>query len=743
MAGIIITAGTAHRKARGAAMNNPAILRIALAGNPNSGKTTLFNALTGAHHKVGNYPGVTVEKREGTRIRGKRQYHFIDLPGVYSLTAYSIDEVVARDFILEEKPDLIVDVLDSTNLERNLYLCLQFQELGIPVVGALNMSDEAETRGIVIDADTLSTTLGMPLVKTVGPKGSGTDALLDAIDRIVAEPERAAGGEAGGPAETLPRRISYRDEIEPRLEKIQALIETDGAFAEKYPARWLAVKLLEMDSNAYERLKEHEKAREIEAEAKEAVAWIEKHFGKDAEIIISEQRYGYIRGAVKESLRIVKAPDFSITEKIDRVIMNRFLALPFFVLVLYTVFQLTFLIGEFPMAALEAFFNFLSGVLLKALPEGMFRSLLIDGIIGGVGGVLSFVPLIVLLFFQLSILEDTGYMSRAAFATDKLLHSFGLHGQSIFPMMLGFGCSVPAVMAARTLKSRRDRIITILITPMMSCGAKLPVHVLLAAAFFPKNPANAVMAIYACGVVLSLCSALVLKKTLLKGDPTPFVMELPPYRAPTLRGLLWHVWEKTWQYLKKAGTIILASAILIWAITNFPAYEPDETAVAALTAAYLNENPGADARDAEAWLEVTAAETALEHSYAGRLGKFMEPVFRPLGFDWKISAASVMGFAAKEVIVSTLGILYRVGAEEDEESEGLREAIRGDPNLNPLKAFTLMLYILLIPPCFAALATIKAEIGWKWLGFEVVFLCALGWIMAFVVFQLGTLGGLG
>ncbi|MDR3336936.1 MAG: ferrous iron transport protein B, partial [Treponema sp.] len=405
-------------------MGDKKFLRIALAGNPNSGKTTLFNALTGAHHKVGNYPGVTVEKREGIRNRGENQYHFIDLPGIYSLTAYSIDEVVARDFILEEKPDLIVDVLDSTNLERNLYLCLQFQELGIPVIGALNMSDEAQSKGIVINERNLSKTLGIPLVKTIGPKGTGIDTLLDLIDGITGTSEQS-DAEAFYPE----RRISYRDEIEPRLEKLEELIGEDKKFAGKYPARWLAVKLLEKDSNAYERLKENTRAVNIEKAAKESVEWIEKHFGKDSEIIISEQRYGYIRGAVKESVKIVKTDlDFSITESIDRVIMNRFLSLPIFVLVLFTVFQLTFFIGAYPMEWLETFFSFLSDALKNLLPDGMVRSLLVDGIIGGVGGVFSFIPLIVLLFFQLSILEDIGYMSRAAFATDKLLHSFGLHG---------------------------------------------------------------------------------------------------------------------------------------------------------------------------------------------------------------------------------------------------------------------------------------------------------------------------
>jgi ferrous iron transport protein B len=721
------------------------ILRIALAGNPNSGKTTLFNTLTGAHHKVGNYPGVTVEKREGVRVRGERQYHFIDLPGIYSLTAYSIDEVVARDFILKEKPDIIVDVLDSTNLERNLYLCLQFQELGIPVIGALNMSDEAEAKGILIDDKNLSVTLGIPLVKTVGPRGLGMEILLDRID------------EAADGLYPFDRMVSYGDEIEPRLGALQRAIAADAGFAAKYPARWMAIKLLEKDANAFLCLKGHPDWANIEERAKESILWIEKHFGKNAEIIITEQRYGYIRGAIQESMRRIKKADFSVTEAIDRIVINRYLALPIFVLVLWGVFQLTFILGEYPMEWLEAFFGFLSSTLQTLMPPGLIRSLIVDGIIGGVGGVFSFVPLIVILFFLLSILEDVGYMSRAAFATDKLLHAFGLHGQSIFPMMLGFGCSVPAIMAARTLKSPRDRIITILITPLMSCGAKLTVHVLLAAAFFPDHAANMVMLIYACGVVLSLCSALVLRKTVLRGDPTPFVMELPPYRAPTLQGILWHVWEKTWQYIKKAGTIILASAILIWALTSFPSYEASDEEREALQASYLTEHPAAAAAPAtapvstgedaltedaaEAWMETALAEAALEQSYAGRLGKFIAPIFKPMGFDWKIAAASVTGFAAKEVIVSTLGILYRVGTEEDAESEDLRDAIRRDPNMSPLTAFVLMLFTLIIPPCFAALAAIRAEIGWKWLGFELAFLLLLGWTLCCIVYQIGVLGG--
>ena len=701
-------------------------VRVALAGNPNAGKTTLFNALTGAHHKVGNYPGVTVERREGQRSRGGRSYRFIDLPGIYSLTAYSMDEVVARDFLLNEKPDLIVDVLDSTNLERHLYLCLQFQELGIPVIGALNMSDEAEAKGLKIDDAALSAVLGIPMVKTVGPKGDGVERLLDAIDALV---DGAASGPASAGEVAEARSVRYGDEVEMKLEGLVKAVEADAAFAARYPARWMAVKLLEKDAHAAERLEYHRDGAAVAALAKDAVAWLEKHYGKDAEIVVSEQRYGYIRGAVKEVIQVVRKADFSLTESIDRVIMNPILALPIFAGVLWGVFQLTFLLGEYPMAWLEGLFGFFGGAAQAALPEGLLRSLVVDGIIGGVGGVFSFVPLIIILFFLLSILEDVGYMSRAAFATDKLLHAFGLHGQSIFPMMLGFGCSVPAIMAARTLKSPRDRIVTIMVIPFMSCGAKLPVHVLLAAAFFPQNAANMVMLVYAIGVVLALVSAWLLKKTILRGEPTPFVMELPPYRAPTLRGVLWHVWEKSWSYIKKAGTIILAASVLIWAITTFPSYEQGEDEAAAVAAAFMAEEPEASEDEVLARVEAAAGEAALEYSVAGRLGKLIEPAVRPLGFDWKIGVATVTGFAAKEIVVSTLGILYGVGGEETEESLTLREALVADPVMNPLVAFVLMLFTLIIPPCFAALATIRAELGWKWLGITFAFLLGTGWVV--------------
>jgi ferrous iron transport protein B len=705
-------------------------VRVALAGNPNAGKTSLFNALTGAHHKVGNYPGVTVEKREGELSRNGRVYRFIDLPGIYSLTAYSMDEVVTRDFLLDEKPDVILDVLDSTNLERHLYLCLQFQELGLPLVGALNMSDEAESKGLKIDEAALSAILGIPMAKTVGFKGNGIEGILDLVDAV-------ADGEAGNSGnEGEPRSIRYGEEVETRIAALEKLVGADPGFAKAYPARWMAVKLLEKDDNARQRLAIHPDASAIAAKAAEAVAWIEGHFGKDAEIVISEQRYGYIRGALKEAVSVARKPDFSFTEAIDKIVMHPLLALPIFIGILWAVFQLTFAVGAYPAAWLQDLFLFLGKAAGSILPAGPVRSLVVDGVIGGVGGVFSFVPYIVILFFFLSILEDSGYMSRAAFATDKILHAFGMHGQSALPMILGFGCSVPAIMAARALKSRRDRIITILVIPFMSCSAKLPVYVLFAAAFFPRNPTAAVLAVYAIGVATSMLAALVLRRTVLNGKPTPFVMELPPYRAPTLKGIAWHVREKTMSYVKKAGTVILAASVLIWALTAFPAYAPSAEELAGLRSEAVAQHPGLGPAEADREIGALVARRRTEGSAAGMIGKFIEPAFRPLGFDWKLAVATVTGFAAKEVTVSTLGVLYGSG---ENGNQGLIAALRADPGFNPATAFAFMLFTLAIPPCLAALATIRSELGWKWLGFAFAFMLGVGWLLAFASHGIGAL----
>lgn len=689
---------TMRDTSRGPAIGaTPRAIRVALAGNPNSGKTSLFNALAGTHHKVGNYPGVTVEKREGRLAHRGVDLVITDLPGIYSLTAYALDEVVTRDFMLQERPDIVIDVLDSTNLERNLFLGLQLMELGLPVVGALNMTDEAEAKGITIDRVALADALGIPMVRTVARTGQGTEALLDAV-------LDAVGARAGA----APRGQRYGEEIESRIATLVAALEKDNAFSAAYPARWFAVKLLERDPDAAARLAaEHRDGASVARIAEEARRWIGGHFGKDSEIVISEQRYGYIRGALAESVRIARARRRRYAgELIDAALMHPIAGIPIFLGIMWGVFTLTFALGDLPARWLESLFTALSGAVSAAMPDGLLKSLIVDGVIGGVGGVFSFVPLVVILFLCLAILEDVGYMSRAAFLTDRFLHAIGLHGQSFLPMVLGFGCSVPAIMATRTLKSPRDRIATILAIPFMSCGAKMPVHVLLAGAFFPRRSGAVVMLVYLAGIVLALLSTLILRRTVLKGPTTSFVMELPPYRVPTAKGILWHVWSRTWQYVKKAGTVILISSIIIWAITTFPA--PDSAALAS--------HPDPDA-------------FRLSYSAAGRIGAFVVPVLAPLGFDWKIAVASITGFAAKETVVSTLGILYGQGGESGE--SGLRAALAAAPGMDASVAIALMLFILVMPPCLAALAAIRSEAGGKWLAFQVAWSLALAWIAAF------------
>ncbi len=738
-------------------------ISVALAGNPNAGKTSLFNAITGAHHKVGNYPGVTVEKREGIHDFRDARFRIIDLPGIYSLTAYSLDEVVARDFLLEERPDIVVDVIDSTNLERNLYLCLQFQELGIPVVGALNMSDEAEAKGLRIDAALLSQTLGIPLVKTVGTNGEGVERLLEAV--LAAVEAEAAGAGAQGSKNASSRGIEasplkmphYGAEIESRLGPLTEAIASDKAFADRYPARWLAIKLLENDSNAGEKLASHARGAEIAKQAAADRDWLSKHFGREAEIIVTEQRYGYIRGAIREAVKQAPVSRVPLTERIDRVLMNRVLGLPIFFLIIWAIFKLTFALGQYPAALLDRLFTLLAEGAERAIPAGLLRSLVVDGIIQGVGGVFSFVPLIVLLFLSISILEDTGYMSRAAFLTDKILHAFGLHGQSFMPLMLGFGCSVPAIMATRTVKSPKDRIATILAVPFMSCGAKLPVYVLLAGTFFPAHADNAVMLIYLAGVLLSLASTIFLRKTVLRGETTPFVMELPPYRRPTWRGVFWHVWGKTLNYIRKAGTVILAASILIWALTTFPAPRDEPAKAEALRAELSASMAGAGAASAgavttasvstetsasteasvQAAVDAALKEYRLESSAAGAIGKLMSPILRPLGLNWKVGIALIPGFAAKELVVSTLGILYGTDTTDVEETASLKAALRRDPGMTPLAAVVLMAIILIMPPCFASLATIRAEAGDKWMIFQVCYALVLAWVVGFIVHLVG------
>ena len=688
-------------------------IRIGLVGNPNTGKTTIFNALTGAHQKTGNYAGVTVEKKEGYIRHNGIDYTIVDLPGIYSLTAYSADEVVTRDFVLHDKPDIIIDVLDSTSIERNLYLCLQFQELGLPVIGALNITDQAETLGIRIDDVKLGMLLDIPMVRTVGIRGEGVTGLLDAAERTIAESAK-------------PRRtVSYGAELDAEINALTKVITEYTELSHKVHPRWLAIKLLEKDSQAHARLMMYPGYAAIEKAAREGTQRIARHFGIDAEIVVSEQRYAYIHGAVAESVRRVKHDSISMTERVDAVLLNRFLGLPLFLLILWSIFQITFGLGHYPVNWLNAGFSWLSATITSHMPDTLLRSMLVDGIIGGLSGVLSFVPLIALLFACISFLEDTGYMARAAFIMDRFLHIFGLHGQSFLPMMVGFGCSVPAIMASRTLKNERDRIITILVTPFMSCGAKLPVYALLAGTFFSQRAGNMVLLMYCTGIALALLSSLLFRKTILRGDMSPFVMELPPYRMPTLAGLWWHVRDKTQQYIRKAGTVLLAASILIWVLVTFPRPTPADIA------AHTNQT----AIQSTDYKRIT-----LEHSIAGRLGKVVEPLVKPMGFDWKIAISAITGFAAKEAVVSTLGVLYTTGSNT---AQSLSQELRADRTFNPLVAFVLMLFTLIAPPCIAALSTLRAEAGNKWLGFSFVYSICMAWLLCTAVYQTGRMLGIG
>ena len=710
-------------------------MTIALAGNPNSGKTTLFNALTGMHQHVGNYPGVTVEKKEGELKYKDYDITVVDLPGTYSLTAHSIDEVVARNFVIEEKPDVVIDIIDSSNLERNLYLATQFMELGVPLVLAFNMSDIASKQGLEIDKVKLSELLGAPIVFTVATKKIGINELLDEVINLVEK-------------KTTLRRITpvYGKEVEEEIRKIEALLLKDKELIQKYPSRWLVVKLLEGDSEVIKKIKESEYSDQIIKQVEKSTAHLTNILGDAPEAIIADGRYGFISGACSEAVKRNYEVRHTVSDRIDKVLINRILGLPIFLGVMWLVFKFTFAASAPLCDWLDKGMGWLGDKIGGLLTEGSaIKSLVVDGIIGGVGSVLSFVPIIFLLFLAMAFLEDSGYMARAAFIMDKLMHKIGLHGRSFIPMLLGFGCNLPAMMATRTIEDRKDRLVTILVNPFMSCGARLPVYTLFIGAFFSEKIAgNVLFSLYLLGIVVAIIMAKIFRRFLLKGPAAPFVMELPPYRVPTIKGLLIHMWERGAVYLKKAGTIIFAGCVLVWFLSNFPwnpQYSKDYDTL--IEQAQGNE---------ELITQLNNQQTfeKLEKSYAGKLGRAIAPVFRPLGFDdWKVTVGLVGGFIAKEIVVGTLGTLHSVG-EADEESESLRQALQneirpdGSKMYNPLVAYALMVFVLLYIPCVATIAVIKRETNsWRWPIFAAFYSTLIAWIVSFVIYQGGRFLGLG
>lgn len=709
-------------------------LTIALAGNPNSGKTCVFNAMTGGREKVGNYPGVTVDLKEGFTECDGLGLRIIDLPGTYSLTAHSIDEIVARNFIIDENPDVVINVVDSSNLERNLYLSTQLLELGVPIVIALNMSDVAKSRGTRINIPKLSKLLGVPMVSTVASKSAGVEQLL-----------RTAVSTARNHAAAIAdlRAPNYGAEVEMHVRELAAIAEDIESLRSR--PRWYATKLLENDEKTIERLGKiaNDGSGNLDkmlASAKKLRSHIEELCGDPTEIILADRRYGYISGACTETVRQTVEARHTLSDRIDKIVTNKLLGLPIFAVMMYLVFQVTFLLGNPAVDWLDTLINEnLIGFISANWPgDGVLRDLVLHGIIAGVGAVLVFLPLIVLLFLGVAVLEDTGYMARAAFIMDGVMHKFGLHGKSFIPMLIGFGCTVPGVMAARTLDNRRDRITTILVLPLMSCGARMPIYMLILAAFFPEKFHTPVLwCIYVTGIVLAIFCAKILRLTVLRGEAAPFAMELPPYRLPTFKGLFVHIGERAWSYVRKAGTIILAASIVLWVITSYPKSSEIEknfqTQTAAANVEYKNAPERLETRLDE--IKTAASSQELQYTMAGRVGHFIEPILKPMGFDWRIGTALIGATAAKEVFVTQLGIVFSVG-EADEESATLQEKLQA--NYSPLVGFCIMLYCLISMPCLATFAvTVREAGGWRWGFLMLTYLTLLAWIVTTLVYQVG------
>ena len=705
-------------------------IKVALAGNPNSGKTSLFNELVGSNQKVGNWSGVTIEKYEGTVIYKGHNIRFIDLPGTYSLTAYSPEEVIARNYLIDERPDVVVNVVDGTNLERNFALTVQLMALETNMIVALNMYDEVLNQGTKIKVDLLEQLFGSHVIPTSAVKRTGLDNLLEHIVSVYS-----------GNIVIAKNKLTFSEIIEEKIEALQVLLNTEVSL-KKYSERWLAIKLLENDKQVYSIVKEYPIWVKIEQVLQDTFREFEKKGYDDPELIIVEDINSFIRGAVFETVKFNEIKTKTLTNWIDSFLINRFFGLPFFFLIMWLVFQFAFRLGEAPMGWIEAMFHYLSFVVSSVLPVGILRSILVDGVLAGVGGVVVFLPNIVLLFVALSFLEGTGYMARAAFVIDKVMHAVGLHGKSFLPMITGFGCSIPAIMATRTLKNRGDRIVTMMIIPFMSCGAKLPVYVLLISAFFsPKMAGNVLFGVYLFGVGIALISALLLKKTMFKGASEPFVMELPPYRMPTFKAIFMQAKIKAEMYLRKAGTTILLASLIIWVVSSYPRskeieqeYQNDIVVVQARSSLSNNQK-----QDLLKKLSFKDASNQLEYSVAGRVGKLIEPVISPLGFDWRIGIALVTGLAAKEVVVSTLGTIYSLG-ETKEGSTDLKRELQKDPKLNKATALSLMVFVLLYIPCVAAIAVFRKESGsWKIVGIYAAYALSVAWLASFVTYRISLL----
>lgn len=711
-------------------------INVALVGNPNCGKTSLFNIASGAHEHVGNYSGVTVDAKEG--FFDFQGYHFriVDLPGTYSLSAYTPEELYVRKHIIEETPDVIINVADSSNLERNFYLTTQLIDMNVRMVIALNMYDELESSGNKLDYIKLSQLIGVPMIPTVCRRGEGIDQLFHVIIGIyeggdflsqkgeirseILEDLRdwhktyVPDHEFGSHKEEEDARprgymrhihINHGPELERSIEEVKKAISQNEDIRHKYSTRFLSIKLLENDREIENFISTLPNGKEIIAIRNKETLRIRKVMNEDSEQAITDAKYGFITGALKETFTDNHLEKEQTTRVIDSIVTHRIWGYPIFFLFLYIMFEGTFVLGDYPMQGIEWLVDQLGNLIRNNMAEGPLKDLLIDGIIGGVGGVIVFLPNILILYFFISILEDSGYMARAAFIMDKIMHRMGLHGKSFIPLIMGFGCNVPAIMATRTIEDRKSRLITMLVNPLMSCSARLPIYLVMIGAFFPNCASFMLLCIYTAGILLAVIMARIFSKFLVKGEDSPFVMELPPYRMPTSKSIMRHTWEKGAQYLKKMGGIIMIASIIIWFLGYYPRHDAHES----------------------------VAEQQ-ENSYIGQIGKAIEPVIKPLGFDWKLGIGLISGVGAKELVVSTLGVLYT--NEGDVENVNLSDRIP----ITPLVALAYMLFVLIYFPCIATFAAIKQESGsWKWAIFAAGYTTGLAWLVAFTVFQIGSI----
>ena len=696
-----------------AALEKSHTINVALVGNPNCGKTSLFNFVSGAHERVGNYSGVTVDAKEGHAEYKGYIFNIVDLPGTYSLSAYSPEELYVRKQITESTPDVIINVIDASNLERNLYLTTQLVDMNLKIVGALNMFDEFEARGDKLDNDKLGELFGIPFVPTVFRSGRGINELFDMVINVYEGIK--------DPLKNNIRHIhlNHGKYIERAIDEVKAEIQKNEQIRHKYSTRFLAIKLLEKDQKIENVAKQLPNKDDIFKVRDKAIDYILKETKEDSETAIMNAKYGIIHGALQEagSEEGKKTDTYQMTHVLDAIITNRYFGFPLFFIFLYIMFEVTFTLGQYPMDWIEAGVEAISNIMSSLLPVGPLRDMIVDGAIAGVGAVIVFLPQILILYTFISFMEDSGYMARAAFIMDKVMHKMGLHGKSFIPLIMGFGCNVPAVMATRTIENRRSRLITILVLPFMSCSARLPIYIMIIGTFFAVKYQSLIMiTLYVTGIILAVIMSRIFSKWLIKGDDTPFVMELPPYRFPTLKAITRHTWEKGKQYLKKMGGIILVASLIVWALGYFP-----------------HDNN-------------LDRQTQQEHSYIGQIGKVVEPIFRPQGFDWKLDVSLMAGIGAKEIVASTMGVLYAddesVADDNEADSEKYNKLYVKMTNdgITPLIAFSYLLFVLIYFPCIATIAAIKGETGsWKWAMFAALYTTLLAWIISAVFYQTGSL----